>query len=356
MICVDDDTIEGSVPSVVPFFGVSNYDATGWRDVAVVVPYNLLEIYGDKQTCKKYLPLIKSVLDLQIETSENHLWLKAFYNDWLNIDAQCDEVVFATLHNIIMFETAIKLMDILGEDSSMYREFIDKVRAEFISQFVYADGSIKQGTQTVYALAYATKLIDEDSARKHLKLEFDKKNNHIHSGFLGIRYILPVLCDLGLTDLAYELLCNTSYPSWGYSIVNGATTIWERWDSYTVKDGFQDPIMNSFNHYSLGSCGEWFYEYVLGIKPKQIGYKQAIVRPYVDRTGRVNSVSGSFESVNGKISVSWEKVESGYVCKVNKPQSLPVEFVFENVTKIVQDGVERNDFDASAVDTTVYFN
>ena len=313
MVCVMDDTIDGSVPSVAPFFGVSTYDATGWRDVSVVVPFNLLEIYGDKQACAKYIPLVKSVLDLQIKTAENLLWTQATYNDWLNIDAQCDETVFATLHNIVMFEMAIKYLDILGEDSSIYRQFTDKVRAEFTKQFIYDDGSIKQGTQTIYALAYVVNLIDKNTAIKYLKIEFEKKNNHIHSGFLGIRYILPVLCDLGLTDLAYEMLCSTTYPSWGYSIVNGATTIWERWDSYTIKDGFQDPIMNSFNHYSLGSCGEWFYEYVLGIKPNEIGYKSAIIHPYVDRSGRVNSVSGSFDSVNGKISVAWEKVDGAYL-------------------------------------------
>ena len=356
MLCIDDDRDGGKIPDVVPHFGVAGFDRSGWRDVAVVLPFNLWQFYGDKQTISGYLPLIKEFISYQQSTAKDLVWEDNFYNDWLNIDHQCDPAVLSTLTNLYLFKLAAQLFGELGEDNGELIAYADKVKANFINRFVSDGGAILQGTQTVYALAYLVGVIDKEQARRLLKEQFELKNNHIHSGFIGIRFILPVLCEIGLVDLAYQLICNDTYPSWGYSIVNGATTIWERWDSYTKENGLQDAIMNSFNHYSLGSCGEWFYEYVLGISPIEAAFKSVKIRPFVDRTGRINSAKGSFNSVSGKISVDWQRLDNGYVCNVEKPVELAADFRFDGVTKIVQDGKVVDCFDPHAQNTTVYFN
>jgi len=355
LITLDDDRRGGEIPDVIPHFGVAGFDHAFWRDVAIVLPFNLYEMYGDAQQVKQYLPFIKDYLDLQMQTAVDYTWEKSNYNDWLNIDENSPEDSLATCGNAYCFALAIKLFTELGEDCEKYKEFLDNIKRSFVAHFIADDGSIKGGTQTLYALSYRANLISAQQAKKGLEICFAKRNDHIHSGFCGIRFILPVLCDLGLVDLAYKLVTNDTFPSWGYSVVNGATTIWERWDSYVKGKGFGDKTMNSFNHYSLGSCGEWFFEYVLGIKPKKAGFDGVIIKPFVDRSGKIDGASGSFESINGKICVEWKKCSDGFYCKIEKAEQLKADFVFENVQKIVQDGVTVDRFDANKKVTEIYF-
>lgn len=357
MLLIEDDRDGGRIPDMVPYFNVMNLDSTGWRDAAVIVPYNLWEMYGENSVIRENLSIIKDFIAHQQSMAVDYIWEKSFYNDWLNIDQKCDPAVLATLFNIYSFTLTIAMFKAVGEPYMHIQSDVEKMKAKFKEKFVGEDGSILQGTQTVYAFAYRNGIITKEQARKHLWEQFEKTNFHIHTGFLGIRFILPVLCDLGFADLAYELICKTTFPSWGYSIVNGATTIWEHWDSYTIENGLKDPIMNSFNHYSLGSCAEWFYSYVLGIKPIEAGFKKLKIQPYVDKTGRINHAAGSFDSVSGKISVRWEKLKNGqFKCEVEKPAQMQTEFVFENVTKIVCNGIESKTFNPQATKVEVYFN
>ena len=125
------------------------------------------------------------------------------------------------------------------------------------------------------------------------------------------------MCDNGLSELAYDILLCDTYPSWFYSIKNGATTIWERWNSYTSEDGFGDDGMNSFNHYSLGSCYEWMYEYMAGIKPALPGFKEFNYRPFPDR--RIDRIKAVYNSVNGQIISEWKRTEKGFDLRLTVP-------------------------------------
>ena len=204
----------------------------------------------------------------------------------------------------------IDLKKQFGLDCSLEVDFFNKIKEKFIEKFVDNNERILGDTQTAYALAYIVGFISKESAKKYLIEAFNKRNNHIHSGFIGIRFILPVLCELGLSDLCYDLITKTSYPSWGYSIANGATTIWERWDSYTVENGIKDGEgMNSFNHYSFGSCGEWFFEYALGIKPLVAGFKKIRIKPFVDKSGKITFIKGHYDSVLGNTGKQWYKIK-----------------------------------------------
>jgi alpha-L-rhamnosidase len=131
-----------------------------------------------------------------------------------------------------------------------------------------------------------------------------------------------VLSTFGHTDVAYRLLAQQTQPSWRYMIDNGATTIWERWDGWTQEHGFQSPQMNSFNHYSLGSIGEWLYRFVLGIdqEPGTAGFARPLLRPHGGQP--LTSARGSCQSVRGTISAGWETAGDQFTYRIELPANV----------------------------------
>ncbi len=165
-------------------------------------------------------------------------------------------------------------------------------------------------TQTAYVLGLHMGLIPEESretAARELAAAIQRADYHVTTGFVGVGYLLPVLSACGYTGLAYRLLEQRSRPSWRYMIDHGATTIWERWDGWTSEHGFTSPAMNSFNHYSLGSVGEWLYRFVLGIEPEpgSAGFHRLILRPHSG--DQLSWASGAYESVRGPVRTRWER-------------------------------------------------
>ena len=161
----------------------------------------------------------------------------------------------------------------------------------------------------------------------------DVLTNGMTCGFIGVKYILSVLCELGRSDIAYSLISSVDFASWGYSVVNGATTIWERWDSYVKGKGVNSHSMNSFNHFAFGSCLEWFYSCVLGIN-LDFNINCVIISPFIDCSGKITQVDGSFNSVLGEVKVSWEvkffaKKTIAFV-EVILPKKLSVQFDFSD--------------------------
>ncbi|HEY6416852.1 MAG TPA: alpha-L-rhamnosidase C-terminal domain-containing protein, partial [Acidimicrobiales bacterium] len=131
--------------------------------------------------------------------------------------------------------------------------------------------------------------------------------------------LCPVLTEHGYADVAHRLLLNETFPSWGYSIRHGATTIWERWDGWTEEHGFQTALMNSFNHYSLGSVAQWLYEYVAGIRPAKPGYEHVVISP---TPGRLEHAAATFESVRGPIRSAWRQNGDGFQLDVEIPATV----------------------------------
>ena len=142
---------------------------------------------------------------------------------------------------------------------------------------------------------------------------------HLSTGFVGVGYLLPVLSSTGHDEVAYRLLEQRSAPSWRYMTDHGATTIWERWDGWTAERGFQSASMNSFNHYSLGSVGEWLYRFVLGIdqEPGSAGFQRLLIRPHPG--GSLRWARGSYESVRGLIRTGWRLDGDEFRFRVDVP-------------------------------------
>ena len=144
---------------------------------------------------------------------------------------------------------------------------------------------------------------------------------HLTTGFVGVGLLCPVLTEAGYADVAYRLLLNETFPSWGYSIRHGATTIWERWDGWTAEHGFQTPMMNSFNHYSLGSVAQWLYEYVAGIRidPERPGYEHVVIAPV---PGELEHAAATLRTVRGPIRSAWRRSDDEFELTVELPANV----------------------------------
>jgi len=143
------------------------------------------------------------------------------------------------------------------------------------------------------------------AAGQFLADDVKAKKDHLSTGFLGVSYLLPTLTQTGHLDTAFTLLLQDSFPSWLFSVKHGATTIWERWDGWTPDKGFQDVGMNSFNHYSLGSCGDWMFDSLagIGLDPAQPAYRQIIFQPRIG--GGLTNAKATIGSMRGPISSAW---------------------------------------------------
>ena len=175
---------------------------------------------------------------------------------------------------------------------------------------VGADGRLKGNTQCAYILALKFNLLPADvrpKAAQYLAEDIKAKGDHLSTGFVGVSFLLPVLTQADKTELAYRLLQQDTFPSWLFSVKQGATTIWERWDGWTPDKGFQDPGMNSFNHYSLGSCGEYLFGYIGGIRPSAPGFKSILIEPMI-RDG-LSWAKTTYTSIHGPISTFWKRTD-----------------------------------------------
>jgi hypothetical protein len=219
----------------------------------------------------------------------------------------------------------------------------------FNNAYVMEDGRIKGETQTGYLLALKAELLEEDfrkSSAEHLVKNIRDRGWHLSTGFVGVCYLLPVLSDNGFDEIAYRLLLCDTYPSWLYSIKNGATTVWERWNSYTIEDGFGDIGMNSFNHYSLGSVAEWLYRYAAGIGIEENsagGYKHLIIKPHPG--GNLSFIDTEYKAVYGVIKCCWKIEKDIFSLNITIPGNTRAKIYLpcKNKTLIKESGLDVDD-------------
>ena len=185
-----------------------------------------------------------------------------------------------------------------------------EIKAAFAAKYIDANGHVMGDNQSGYVLALAFDLVPEN-LRKAVgdrlnELVMVKRNVHLSTGFVGVGRLMQALTETGHEDTCYKLLLQTTYPSWLYPITQGATTIWERWDGYRSDKGFQNPGMNSFNHYSLGSVGDWMFSTMAGIAldPMDPGYKHIVIAPKFGPG--ITWTKAKFASIHGDIETSWK--------------------------------------------------
>lgn len=334
----------GLIPAVAPVPPVGSYAYTGfdasagWCEAIGEIPYCHYKMYGDKKIIRDNLPALKKLLDYyEVESPDFYRGYVGRYGDWLSLGTPTDLSVVSTLYYARAAYLAYELCRIIGDyEEDYYKELYLNIKNKFREKFIDENGVIFSDTQSAYVIAYSFGIISLDEVKPHLVRKFEQDDDgKLTTGFLGIKFLLPTLCDIGRSDIAYHLITNTEYPGWGYSIINGATTIWERWDSYTHENGIKKG-MNSFNHYSLGSCTQWMYEYCLGIRPSvnNPGFKKVKFAPCFDLSGKITSARGHYDTDFGRISVSWQRNDNTFEYSVSVPDEIECSFDFGNMKVI----------------------
>lgn len=375
----------GAVPDTAPLGGDNRPDGcAGWGDAAVIVPWEMYLAYGDKDILEENYEMMSAWIEYQSRSDRQNFGVRIVdgtetpeksdlasipfiqcqqrRGDHLCFDESTPFILSATAYAAYVADIMSKSADILGKtkDSKKYRERFENIKRAFNEAWVKDDGSIgywgepsrrsilsknnanttgddiqntyyseensqHKPSQTAYALAIDFGLIPENKLNhtaEYFKKSIERADNKLTVGFLGISHLAPALTKAGYTNLAYTLLEQEKNPSWLYSVINGATTIWERWDSYIAETNtFGNAAMNSFNHYAYGAIGEWMYKTVLGINtdtsPNGAGYKKIILKPVVG--GNLEYAKGSHNSPYGIIKSEWRKLSDGkyeYKCTI----------------------------------------
>lgn len=299
----------------------------GWGDAGIVVPWRMWQHYGDKQMLGESYESAKRWVEFIRSNNPGLLWKNKRgndYGDWLNSDTfifegfprkggEVPKEVFATMMFAYATDLLSRMATVLGKDdeAKTYTALFNDIKTALNKAYVGKDGRIQGNKQAGYALALHFDLLPENIrplAVKHMLDGITEYKGHMSTGFHSTYRMMLELTREGHSEVAYQLINQRDFPSWGYSIENGATTIWERWDGYVKGRGFQDKGMNSFNHYAIGAVGEWMYRVILGINNDDLhpGYEHFIVRPHPG--GGLKWAKGSYNSIRGKIEVGWSLV------------------------------------------------
>ena len=336
-----DQLRNGAVPHVVPDVLPPGDDgdpagATGWADAAVIIPWQMYVRYGDERILERqYDSMARWVSYMEQRAGEDYVWEGDFhFGDWLAYTAPPDVARFypGAYTNADYIATAFfahstdllrRSAEVLGKDgdAARYAAQVEKIEAALLEEFVTRSGRVSEGTQTAYVLALHFDLLPEalrEVAARRLAEEV-RRRGHLTTGFLGTPYLCHVLSRYGYLDEAYMLLNREEYPSWLYPVTQDATTIWERWDGQKPDGTFQDPGMNSFNHYAYGAIGDWMYRVMAGIEVDEAapGYKHVLIQPRPG--GGFDSVAASHESMYGTVSSSWTLRDGAFALDVELP-------------------------------------
>lgn len=373
----DLQSSKGRFTDVAPVGG--GFGGTLWGSAGIIIPWELYQQYGDIKTLEEHFDSMKfyiEFLNSKIEADSGYL-IEGPLGDWLSPEGyKNDPTLFWAAYHMKGLEIVIKTAEILGRSKEViaYKSLYE-ARKKFLNKtyFDYQTGktihkghqSLRFGpplpperqisngdfmdTQASYAIPLDLEVLNEknsDSAIKLLAQTINRENTDelgvsrppfsLMTGFIGTASLSSALSKYKRHDLAYKLLQQSTYPSWLYSVDNGATTIWERLNSYTNEKGFGgNNSMNSFNHYSFGSVASWMYNHSLGIQrdTRNVAFKHFILQPTPDPAQEMKWAKGYYNSMYGKIESAWEWTESGWNYKAKIPPNTTATLKFQKTIK-----------------------
>lgn len=352
---------DGAIPWTVPDTRGNKIASSGWGDVGTIIPWKIYMRTGDIGFLEDNFAMMKQWVAYHQKKSNNYISNMMSFSDWLQPYPESKKNTGDTSRNLIgtaFFARSCKLTaqaaEVLGktEEQAKYEALYNTVANAFDNKFFDETGKIKgvTETQTSYLLALAYDLLPAHkvkSAQANLLRKLEDANNHLRTGFLGTPLLSKVLDEMGQVDLMYKLLFNETYPSWFYSINQGATTIWERWNSYSKTEGYNPMSMNSLNHYAYGAIGEWMYERIAGIAPLEAGYKTIKIAPQVRQP--LNSASAELNTPFGKVASSWKVNDGEFILNINIPPNTTARVIVPGTIVPVND----NEFVKKLNDTNV---
>lgn len=335
----DTQSKTGGYPGVAPFgqYGSNSWDCmrAGWADAGVVVPWAIWSQYGDTALINEHWTSMEHFMDRAAAYKYDHTDLfedNGGYQwaDWLSYEAlesftgqpwdanglrpEAAEywAYLCGSYWVMDSEMMLDMARATGRDTTKYCTMITEARNYMKNRFLNEDGTFRldilNTMQTPALFALRNHLVEGQAKADmctRLRRNFADHNQCLQTGFLGTSILMQTLTDNGMADIAYDLLFQRRNPSWLYSVDQGATTIWERWNSYTIENGMAPNGMNSFNHYAYGCVCQWIWETAAGIKadPLNAGFKHIIMRPIPDK--RLGSLDATYLSVAGPIHSEW---------------------------------------------------
>ena len=290
-----------------------------WEDSGVVVAYRMYEMFGDTEAVRAHWPGLTKYMEHLAKVAPDGIRGVGAYGDWLLLDQPQQSAVHGTAYYFRSASLMAILADALGkpDEARAYRAIASKVKAAFNEKFVGSDGSVSdigKSSQTFYALALEWELLPKSLrplAGKKLEGLLAARNGHLATGFIGTPVLLFALDKAGRSDLAADLVLKEDFPSWLNQVKLGSTTMWERWDGWTPEKGFQDPGMNSFNHYWLGCVQEWLTTRAAGIDTAGPGWKTLDLNPVFP--AKLNKLDCSYDSIRGRVTSRWQRENSGAI-------------------------------------------
>ncbi|MBV1941751.1 family 78 glycoside hydrolase catalytic domain [Streptomyces sp. BV286] len=318
----------GDLPAVVPTpqgqFGDSG---VGWSDVMITVPYSVWRSYDDTSILRENYPAMQKFFQFVRDSAGADLLEPGrttfFTNDWLHLNDPTEQGILGTAYYAENARMMAETAEALGDEAaaSDYGKLSADIRDAFTKAYVAADGTVKGNSQTGYAMALGMNLIPDPALVEKVGTKFVAKlaltDHHLRTGFIGTPLLLPALSRIGRDDLAYKMLLHKDYPSWGYEVANGATTMWERWNSIMPNGDFGPVDMNSFNHYAYGAVGDWMFQNIGGLSSIEPGYKRSRIAPALG--GNLTKGSGSLKTVYGPLSSDWSTRKGSLDLKVTVP-------------------------------------
>ncbi|NJB35050.1 family 78 glycoside hydrolase catalytic domain [Croceivirga sp. JEA036] len=351
--------VDGGIPFVAPDVLENNKVSSGWGDAAVIIPWDIYTRTADTTVLKENYEMMKKWVSHHQSISENYISQMNSFGDWLqpfqakesNKRGDTSKKLIGTAFFAHAAHLTSKAAEVLGlkEEKEEYQKLYQTVANAFESEFFDNEGKIKNGkaTQTAYLLALHFDLLSDTITKKaeqHLLHKIEEADNHLRTGFLGTPLLPRVLDAMGETDLMYQILLKETYPSWFYSINQGATTMWERWNSYSRLEGYNPESMNSLNHYAYGAVGEWMYERIAGIKPLEPGYKKIRIAPIPG--GGLTSAEATYDSPYGEIKSTWKIEGDTFYHDATVPPNTTalLSIISDNVQRVIVNGASLKDF------------
>ena len=332
----DSQSELGGFPGVAPYAQYGNeMMRLGWADAGIIVPWTIWKQFGDKQIIEENWDAMNRFMNHIYETKYNHESMVAEngnyqWADWLSYEPleSCSGRAFANgkplpeaidywnylsasywaIDANMMYDMAVAT----GRNADKYQQMAKEAKEFLQKNFLNEHGSFRteilNTMQTPALFALKNQLVSGEAKNKmtaRLRENFTQHGNCLQTGFLGTSILMATLTENGMEDIAYELLFQRKNPSWLYSVDNGATTIWERWNSYMVDKGMGPQGMNSFNHYAYGCVCEWIWETAAGIASDTAfpGFKHIIMKPIPDK--RLGYLNAEYQSASGLIKSAW---------------------------------------------------
>jgi alpha-L-rhamnosidase len=318
---------KGRITDTVPHIWGSRPADPAWGTAYPLICWYMYQYYGDTRVLEEHYAGLRKYVEFLRSTAENDVLKWSHYGDWVAVE-KCPGAVVSSFYYYYDVKVLADIARVLGKtaDAGRYDKLAGEIRTAFNREFFDAKtGGYADGTQTANTLPLFLDIAtDKERGRAWGRLFDDvvyKHDSHLTTGIIGTKYIMELLTRNGASDLAYDIACKTDYPSWGYMIANGATTLWELWQK---REG---PSMNSHNHPMFGSVGSWLYKALAGINlvPGTTGFERVLIAPQMVRDLR--HASGSTMTVRGEVACAWSRTETSIRVEVTVPCGSEAEVV-----------------------------